>query len=71
MADYEKLAGGVVKAAQDFIKRSLAPIVENVGGLIQRADKQGAKLDSIERRASRHADHLQRLEDRVKRLEGK
>jgi hypothetical protein len=29
------------------------------------------KLDSLERRASRHADHLSKLEDRVKSLETK
>ena len=32
---------------------------------------EAAKLDSFERRLSRNADHLQRLEDRVRKLEGK
>jgi hypothetical protein len=30
-----------------------------------------AQLESLERRASRQADHLQRIDDRVRRLEGK
>jgi phage shock protein A len=69
--DYTKAAGEVVAAAKDFIRRSLAPITENVGGLVQRMDKHHQQIESAERRLSRQGEHLARLEDRVRRLEGK
>jgi hypothetical protein len=34
-------------------------------------ERDASVIESLERRASRQGDHLQRLEDRVKRLEGK
>jgi len=46
-------------------------IAKRTDDLVERADKHGRTLESRERRASRQADHLQHLEGRVRKLEGK
>ena len=60
--DPEAMAKQVVAAARGFIERSIAP-------LQQRADKMSTTVDSLERRLSRHGEHLARLESRLQKLE--
>jgi hypothetical protein len=50
--------------AQPFITGSIA---KSVGG----GDRFDERLESHERRISRGADHLQRIEERLRKLEGK
>ena len=57
--------GAAVRKAQ----RALDPVLADQRGLVQRADKTTATIESLERRASRHADHLSRLESRLQALE--
>lgn len=69
--DYGKMADEVVESVKGFVRRSVAPIIENVAGLSQRADKHFERLDSLERRANRHAEHLASLESKIQALERK
>jgi hypothetical protein len=62
--DHEAMAAQVVASVRGFVKRLVAPITA-------KADRTAATVESLERRASRHAEHLQRLEDRVRKLETK
>jgi hypothetical protein len=45
-------ANHVFAAVAGFIARTLDPVRENVGGLIQRADKHGQRLELLERRVA-------------------
>jgi len=67
----EQMAEQVVAAARGFVERALAPIKAQIAAAEARAAKDAEKMDSMERRASRHASHLASLEDRVRKLEGK
>lgn len=62
------------------LTKSMDAVVESVRGYVQRAtssigrrldalEARGERVDSFERRLSRHADHLAALESRLKRLE--
>ena len=55
--DPEKMADDVVTAARDFVKRA--------------TDALGKRTDELEHRATRHAEHLARLETRIAALERK
>lgn len=47
-------------------------LVTSASNLItERSEKQSETLKSFERRVSRHAEHLERLENRLRTLEGK
>ena len=69
--DGEKMGKELVETFRGVVTRALDPVHEHIGGLVQRLDEHFRQLESLERRASRHADHLARLEDRVKALETK
>jgi polyhydroxyalkanoate synthesis regulator phasin len=50
MMDTEEQAAKIVEATRALIRRTLEPVRENVGGLIQRADKQHQRIEELERR---------------------
>jgi hypothetical protein len=52
----------------DALQAAILPRIDEQSGKLAEHD---TKLDSLERRASRHADHLARLESRLRALETK
>ena len=62
------LGDAIISSVKEFVSRALDV---RVGPMESKLDKNAAGLDSAERRLSRHADHLARLESRVKALEQK
>jgi len=55
--DYDKAADRVVAAARDFVARATAAL--------------GKRTDELEHRATRHSEHIARLETRLAALERK
>jgi hypothetical protein len=48
----EEQAAKIVEATRALIRRTLDPVRENVGGLIQRADKQHQRISELEARVA-------------------
>jgi prefoldin subunit 5 len=76
MSELDTLSDGLVQSVKAAIERAIAPHQKRIAeletiqrDLLQRLDKHGSTLESLERRASRHADHLGSLETRTKTLE--
>ena len=53
----------LVDAVQGYVARAVEPLYRRIEAL------EGDKLQSIERRVSRHADHLAAVESRLKKLQ--
>lgn len=65
---WEKMKGDMTPVPRSL----LATVVETLVAQIKKGfDKHATTLESLERRASRHATHLAALEDRLKILEHK
>jgi uncharacterized coiled-coil protein SlyX len=58
-------------ARRKAIEKRIAGLEQRVADLQGLIDKGAVARESLERRASRHAEHLARLEDRVRKVEGK
>ena len=80
--DGAKMGAELVEIVRSFVSRSIAPLKDRITALEEGSGggdraavdahalaKQAEPVASLERRASRQADHLSRLEDRVKALE--
>lgn len=50
--DSEKMGNALVEAVRGYVKRSLDPIRENIGGLVQRADKHYRQIAALEARVA-------------------
>ena len=59
----------VLVAIKGYIARALRPLESTQRDLLARLDQSAAMVESLERRASRHAEHLSRLESRLKNVE--
>ena len=62
------LGDKLVESVKSYVAKA---IDARAAELQARADKTAVALESAERRLSRHAEHLSRLESRIKALEGK
>lgn len=59
-------------ATRGFLASVLRPVMENIGKELKKLhDKNTQALESAERRLSRHADHLAKIESRLQSLEHK
>lgn len=77
--DIEGLAQKMIDAVRGYVAREGAALGKRVGDIDARIAELEAKVEasatlaaraeSLERRASRHAEHLARLESRVQTLE--
>ena len=64
------LLDGIAAETHDYIAEREAAIVAKLDGeLVKRIAGLEEKLASFERRVSRHAEHLNRFEDRWQKLE--
>lgn len=63
--------GGVVPTLRDFVAKSLASRDSKIAALEWQLAKAREATDSLERRASRHAEHLAKLESRMQAMERK
>lgn len=72
-AEMEKLAEGVIEAVEALIVKRIASALQLDGRLkdLEVAGQCGPRVESLERRASRQAEHIARLEERIKKLEGR
>jgi hypothetical protein len=75
MSIEEQLAESVFGAKKMYVERAIGKErrgrERQLAELARRLAAAEEKNASLERRASRHADHLSRLEDRVRKAEGK
>lgn len=77
MADIEGMADQIFGAIEAYLERRVGPLRAEINQLRAalaesngRFDElRGGPLTSVERRLSRHADHLSSLESKVKKLE--
>lgn len=67
----DKLAGEVLDSFDVLIARRIDQALKLDGRLrdLEAAGQAAARVESLERRASRQAEHLARVEDRLKKLE--
>ena len=66
------IARGIASSASTVMKKARKAAdeqQEHIRGLTQRVDAHWQSIESAERRLSRHADHLARLETRLQKLE--
>ena len=71
VADYERMADELVRVVRGFVGRICDPIAEKQRDLIAKCDKLATTVESLERRCSRHADHLAALESKMQAVERK
>jgi hypothetical protein len=68
--DAKTMAADVVTAIRGFISRALEARDERIAALEDAVNvKFREPMASLERRISRHAEHLARLEDRTQKIE--
>jgi hypothetical protein len=63
---------GAFAAFEDYLRRALKPLHERIAKLeaaTKGTEQLATKGESFERRLSRHADHLAKLETRMQALE--
>ncbi len=65
-AQLKEIADRVITVIKDYVTHA---VNARAASLEARADKLTVQLESAERRLSRHAEHLARLESRLKALE--
>lgn len=63
------IADNLLAAFKSYVARSVAPLEATQRDLLARIDKSAAIIESLERRASRHGDHLSRMESRLQAIE--
>lgn len=65
-ADWETAVENVITSVRGFVERSIGPLGKRVGALEQ---QHGERVDKLEHRATRHSEHIARLETRLAALE--
>ena len=59
----------MIEATRAAIERATAPLLDTQRELLARIDQQAQAIESLERRASRHVEHLHALDSKVKALQ--
>ena len=70
-AEMGELVDAIAKSTREFVNEKIAEVQTKRVDASEVQTKDGEQAASFERRLSRHADHLSRLEDRMRKLEGK
>ena len=68
-SELEPLIAAIADEVRAYVEREVAHLEKRIADLQGLLDKGAVERESLERRASRHADHLAGLESRLKKLE--
>lgn len=69
--DVKKVADALLTAVRELVEPAMHEVGERLVKIEAQIGTASSSLESTERRLSRHADHLARLESRLKALETK
>jgi ParB-like chromosome segregation protein Spo0J len=65
----KEVIAAMADEVREYVERETAPLEKRIADLQGLVDKGAVERESLERRLSRHADHLAGLESRTKKLE--